>query len=113
MKTKATGIQYQDSADATVYDLKIQVVKDSFGKILSGMVIGATLEQNMASIMVAEPGDFKANLSLGVGLRSALLDEDLLKYRHAIKEQFAMDGMTVNHLDLYNLQRFSIDAEYE
>jgi len=46
-------------------------------------------------------------------LRSALLDEDLLKYRHAIKEQFALDGMTVKHLDLYNLQRFSIDAEYE
>ncbi|KMQ70307.1 hypothetical protein [Chryseobacterium koreense] len=113
MKSKATGIQYQDSADSSVYDLKVQVVKDAFGKIVSGMVIGATLEQNMASIMIAEPGDLKANLTLGVGLRSALLDEDLLKYRHAIKQQFATDGINIKHLDLYNLQKFSIDAEYE
>lgn len=113
MKSKATGIQYQDSSDSSVYDLKIEVVKDQFGKIISGLVIGKTLEQNMASLMVAEPGDFKANLSLGVGLRSALLDEDLLKYRHAIKNQFALDGMNIKHLDLYNLQKFSIDAEYE
>lgn len=113
MKSKAIGIQYNDSSDETVYDLKVEVVKDAFGKITSGLVIGSTLEQNMASLLIAEPGDFKANLSLGVGLRSALLGEDLLEYRHAIKEQFAQDGLTISHLDLYNLEEFSIDAEYE
>lgn len=113
MKSKATGIQYQDSSNGQVYDLKIEVVKDQFGKIVSGLVIGDTLEQNMASILIAEPGDFKANLGLGVGLRSALLDEDLLKYRHAIKNQFSLDNLNVKHLDLYNLQKFNIDAEYE
>ena len=113
MKSKATGVQYRDSTDGATYDLKVDVKKDKWGKIVSGLVIGATLEQNMASILIAEPGDFKANLTLGVGLRSALLGEDLLEYRHAIKEQFAQDGLNVKHLDLYNLQKFSIDAEYE
>ena len=113
MKSKATGIQYNDSTDGSTYDLKVEVVRDQFGKIVSGLVIGETLEQNMASILIAEPGDFKANLSLGVGLRSALLGEDLLEYRHQIKEQFAQDGLNVKHLELYNLQKFSIDAEYE
>ncbi|WP_234111466.1 hypothetical protein [Chryseobacterium sp. R2A-55] len=113
MKRKDTGIQFIDSTDLSRYDLKIKVVKDEFGMIVSGFVIGKTLEQNMASILIAEPGDFKGDLTLGVGLRSALLDEDLLKYRHAIKEHFAMDGINVKHLDLYNLQKFSIDAEYE
>ncbi|SEG39562.1 hypothetical protein SAMN05421847_2193 [Halpernia humi] len=113
MKSKATGIQYKDSLDGKNYDLKINIVKDQYGRIISGLVIGETLEQNMASILIAEPGDFKSNLLLGVGLRSSLLDEDLLKYRHAIKQQFALDGLNVNHLELYNLQNFSIDAEYE
>lgn len=104
------GIQYQDNADT--FSLKIDVVRDPFGKIASGLVIGPTLEQNLASILVAEPGDFKANLDLGIGLRSALLGEDLLEYRHAVKEQFAADGIDVKHLELYDLQKFSIDAEY-
>lgn len=113
MKSKATGIQYQNNTDGLVYDLKVDIQKDQFGKIVSGLAIGATLEQNMACIMIAEPGDFKFDISLGVGLRSALLDENLLKYRHNIKQQFALDGINIKHLELYNLQNISIDAEYE
>jgi len=112
MKRKDTGIQYK-SNNAGGFDLDIRIIKDSAGRIVSGLTIGETLEQNMACILVAEPGDFKENLSLGVGMRSALLDEDLLPYRHKIKEQFAMDGLNVINLDLYNLLNFSIDAEYE
>lgn len=113
MKNKAIGIQYNDSSNGLSYDLKIEVIKDQFGKIVSGLVIGDTLEQNMASILIAEAGEFKANLMLGVGLSSALLDEDLLPYRHAIKKQFALDGLNIKHLDFYNLKNFSIDADYE
>lgn len=113
MKSKATGIQYKDSSDGLVYDLKIDVKKDASGKIISGLVIGQTLEQNMTSILVCKPGDLKDNLSFGVDFKSALLGEDLLEYRHAIKENFAEDGLNVNHLDLYDLTKFSIDATYE
>lgn len=112
MKAKDFGIQYISKNDG-VFALDVQVHKDLSGKITSGLVLGNTLQQNMASILIAEPGDFKNNLSLGVGIRSVLLDEDLLTYRHQIKEQFGKDGLYVKHLDLYNLKKFSIDAEYE
>ncbi|QFG53632.1 hypothetical protein [Chryseobacterium sp.] len=110
MKSKATGIQYRGG---DVYDLEIRVQKDAAGKIMSGFVVGPTIEQNMACLLIAEPGDYKFDFGLGVGLRSALLDEDLLKYRHAIKQHFAQDGLNVRHLELYNLETFSINAEYE
>lgn len=112
MKSKSTGIQYKNST-GTVYGLAINVVRNADGKIISGLTIGDTLPQNMASMLIAEPGDLKTDLSLGVGLRSALMDEDLLEYRHQIKEQFAKDNLTVKHLNLYNLQKFDIDAEYD
>lgn len=109
---KDFGIQYKSNNDGN-FSLDINVIKDSSGRILSGLVLGNTLQQNMASILIAEPGDLKNNLTVGVGMRSALLDEDLLPYRHKIKEQFAKDGLVVSHLDLYDLKKFSIQAEYE
>lgn len=112
MKTKAIGIQYENTT-GLFYNLAINVVRNADNKILSGLVIGPTLAQNMASILIAEPGDYKTDLSLGVGLRSALMDEDLLEYRHQIKEQFAKDNLVVKHLNLYNLENFQIDAEYD
>lgn len=112
MKTKATGIQYKNST-GQLFSLNFSVLRDADNKIISGLTIGPVLEQNMASILIAEPGDFKNDLTLGVGLRSALMSEDLLEYRHAIKEQFAKDNLDVKHLNLYNLQNFEIDAEYE
>lgn len=113
MKSKAFGIQYINSSSDNVFDLNFSVQRNADGKIIRGLTLGPTLEQNIASLLIAEFGDFKANLTLGVGLQSALLGEDLLEYRHAIKEHFAIDGLTVKHLDLYNLQNFNIDAEYE
>lgn len=112
MKRKDFGIQYTTTKDGN-FDLDIKVLRDTSGKILSGVVLGVTMEQNMACILIAEPGDYKGNADLGVGLRSALLGEDLLEYRHLIKQQFAKDGVNIKHLDLYTLNKFSIDAEYE
>lgn len=112
MKTKDFGIQYKSNNEG-LFDLDIKVKRDSSGRIISGLVLGGTLQQNMACILIAEPGDFKENLSLGVGIRNALLDEDLLPYRHQIKEQFANDGLYVSSLDFYDISKFKIDAEYE
>ena len=114
MKSKATGIQYIDNQDqGDLFDLKIEVVRDENGKILSGLVFGQTQPKNEASILIARKGEFKLNPLLGVGLGDALLSENLLEFRHKIREQFAFDGLNIKHLDLYNLQNFSIDAEYE
>ena len=114
MKSKATGIQYNDTNDQDeIFDLKIDVVRDENGKILNGLCFGSTQPQNEASILIARKGEFKLNPLLGVGIGDALLGEDLLEYRHRIREHFAMDGLNVKHLDFYNLNKFSIDAEYE
>ena len=111
MKRKDFGIQMISTDNGNIdLDIDIKLVS---GKIISGIKLGRTLEQNMACLLIAESGDLKGNPDLGVGLRSALLDQDLLEYRHQIKEQFSKEGMVVKHLDLYNLQKFSIDAEYE
>ena len=83
MKRKDFGIQYTTTEDGN-FDLKIEVQKEASGKIVSGVILGPTLEQNMACLLIAETGDYKGNADLGVGLRSALLGEDLLEYRHLI-----------------------------
>ncbi|ROH98415.1 hypothetical protein EGI16_21510 [Chryseobacterium sp. G0240] len=112
MKAKDFGIQYKSNNEGH-FDLEINVKKDASGRIVSGLVLGPTLEQNIACILIAEPGDFKENLSLGVGIRSALLDEDLLPYRHQIREQFSRDGLYVSSLDFYDISKFKINAAYE
>lgn len=114
MKSKGTGIQYNDNTDAgEIFDLKIDISRGADGKIVSGLVVGSTKAQNQSSLLIGRPGDFKTMPLLGVGLGDALLGEDLLEYRHRVREHFARDSMYVKHLNLYNLSKFSIDAEYE
>ncbi|MDB0603196.1 hypothetical protein PL373_19095 [Tenacibaculum maritimum] len=111
---KDFAIQMVDNADhGNVLDLKIQPVKDAEGKITNGIVIGNTLEQNKAFILLGHPNDFKENPTLGVGIEDILLSTELLAYRHKIREQFAIDGLKITNLDLYSLEKIKIDAHYE
>jgi len=111
---KSRAIQFVDNTeDGEVLDLKIRPVRDTDGKIVSGVVIGKTLQQNKALILLAQPNDFKANPTLGVGIEDILLDSDLLEYRHKIREHFAMDGLKITKLDLYNTNNIKIEADYE
>jgi hypothetical protein len=98
-----------------VLDLKIAPpIRDSDGKITQGgLVIGNTLEQNKAFLLIAHPNDFKAIPTLGIGFSDILLDSNLLEYRHKIREQFARDGLKIKNLDLYSLNNIKIDAHYE
>ena len=112
MKDKA--IQFIDNEDVgTVLDLKIDVKRDSEGKIVSGLVIGNTLEQNKAFLLLGHSNDFKGNPTLGVGIEDVLLSTELLEYRHKIREQFARDGLKITNLDLYSLDKINIEAHYE
>ena len=111
---KAIGVQYNDSNDnGEVLDLKVSVVRDASGKIASGLVVGNTLEQNKASILIAHQGDFKFNPDLGVGLGDIALSSDYLEYRHKIREHFAKDGLIVETLDLFENKPLKIIAQYE
>ena len=111
---KAVGIQYNDNDDnGEVLDLKVISVLDSTGKIVSGLVVGNTLEQNKASILIAHQGEFKFNPDLGVGLGDIALSSDYLEYRHKIREHFAKDGLAVETLDLFENKPLKIVAHYE
>lgn len=110
---KATGIQLIDNTnDGEVMDVKINVLRDAYNKIVTGIVVGNTLEQNKALILMAHPGDFKFNPLLGVGIEDALLSDDFLDFRHSIREHFAKDGLKVTKLDFYENKPFKVDANY-
>lgn len=111
---KGTAIQLNDVTDTgELFDLKVQPVYDQEGKILSGLTIGATTEQNKAMILVIQPGENKEFPTLGVGLADCLLDNsDLLAFRHAIRRNFAMDGLNITRLELYNVNNIDIKATY-
>lgn len=96
-----------------VLDLKINVVRDVSGKIVSGLVIGDTLEQNKALILVAHQGDLKFRPDVGVGLGDLALSEDYLGFRHKIREHLSKDGLVVETLDLYENKPLKIVANYE
>lgn len=110
---KHAGIQLNETNEAAdILDIKVDVLRDAQGKIARGIVIGHTLEQNKALILMAHQGEFKFNPDLGVGIEDLLLSEDYLEFRHTIKEQFAKDGLRVTNLDLYPNKPIRIDANY-
>lgn len=112
MKNK--GIQVIDNSnEGTILDLKIIPVRDSSGLITKGLVIGDTLEQNIAMILTAHQGDFKANPDIGVGLGDLLLSNEFSEYRHKIRSHFLRDGLKIKELVLYQNKPFRIDARYE
>ena len=111
---KDKGIQLSDSTTGLQgIDLKIDVVRDADGLIVRGLVIGNTMNQNQAMIIVANPGEFKFNPMLGVAIDELLLDDDFLRMRHRIQENLEMDGMKVKSIDFSEGKPLVIDASYE
>lgn len=111
---KDFGMQLVDHTDdGELMDLKVNLQHNADGLITQGLLLGNTLEQNKALILIAHPNDFKANPTLGVGIGDITLDSDLLDYRIKIREDFATDGLQVDSLDLYSTQKIKIEASYE
>lgn len=92
-------------------DLDIKVVKDSSGKIESGVVLADTLSQNQALILQLYKGELKDDVSVGVGIADMLLDDDVLGWRSEIREQMEMDGQTVNSVEITS-GGIVIDSKY-
>ena len=92
-------------------DLDIKVVKDSSGKIESGLVLADTLSQNQALILQLHKRELKDDVSVGVGIADMLLDDDVLGWRSEIREQMEMDGQTVNSVEITS-DGIVIDSKY-
>jgi hypothetical protein len=90
------------------------IKRDAQGKILQGLVIGSTQAQNEALILASNAGEYKNSPRLGVGLENALLGEssELLKYRHAVRSNYALEGLEISELDLYSWKKIKIKAKY-
>lgn len=111
---KSTGIQLVGNTDeGQLMDLKVNVVRDASGKIIQGMCIGNTLNQNKALIIIVNPGEFKFNPTLGVAIDELLLDQDYLRMRHRITDHLRRDGMKVRSVQLSQNKPLIVDADYE
>lgn len=115
MTMKNYAIQLIPDSVPKVLKPMIDTVRDSSGKIIQGLVIGSTQPQNEALILASNPGEFKNSPRLGVGLENALLSntDDLLQFRHATRASYALDGLKIEQLDMYDAQRIKIKASYE
>ena len=108
---KDTGIQFV-AGTLQELDLKIEVVRGSDGLITQGLVIGDTMNQNQALILIANPGEFKFNPTIGVAIDELLLDNDYLRFRHRIREHFEKDGLKIKSIQLSDGKPLLIDASY-
>lgn len=95
----------------TDYDIDVKVQRDSYGKIVSGMVIGDILAQNQALILQLHKGELKEDPSVGVGISDMLLDDDLQNWSREIREQMELDGQTVDRIVLTE-NELTIEAGY-
>jgi len=110
---KDRALQLNDSKTAIEnIDLKINVIREG-GLITQGLVVGNTLNQNQALIIIANPGEFPFNPTLGVAIDELLLDDDYLRMRHRIREHLIKDGMKVKSIDFSQNKPMVINADYE
>lgn len=100
------GIQLTD------YDLTVNVLRDSSGKISGGLVIGDILRQNQALILLLHKGELKSDPSVGVGISDMLLDHNLQIWKREIREQMELDGQKVDSVDV-SASGITVDAEYD
>lgn len=93
-------------------DFDIKVVRGIDGKIVQGLQIGDTTQQNIAIILKMQPGELKQHPTVGVGIGNIALEHDYLLYKHKIRQQLNAEGMRVKHLEI-NGQNIEIDASYK
>lgn len=92
--------------------LKVQPERDATGKIIKGIMIGSTIDQNTGLILINRKGEFKEAPALGVGIEDVLLDQDYLAWRRIIRMNLELDEQKVNDVKFSSVDNLFIDAEY-
>lgn len=64
------------------------------------LVVGDTLRQNQALLLMLHKGELKERPAVGVGISDMLLDNDPIYWRTQIKEQLEMDGEKVDSVKI-------------
>lgn len=111
---KRTGIQLNNSLNALeAMDLKIDVLRNGEGKIIHGLSVGDTMNQNQALIIMSNPGEFPFVPTIGCAIQDLILDNDYLRMRHRIRDHFSKDGLKIQKLEFSEGKPLVIDAIYE
>ena len=92
-------------------DLEIKVVKNTQGKIISGLLLKDITRQNQAVLIGVNPGEIKEAPAIGVGIQDVLLDHELLSVERQIRMQLENEGMTIKTFRITK-DYIDIDADY-
>ena len=83
-------------------------------KIVDGdFVIGESTLQHQRHLLLAEKGDYKQDPTIGVGIGSFLLDDDVEGMLREVNIEFLRDGMNVTKVGMTKDGKLEIDADYE
>lgn len=104
---RGTGFLINDN-----YELKVTPERDGTGKIIKGIMIGQTINQNTGLILICRKGEFKQEPVLGVGIEDILLDQDYLDWRRKIRINLELDDQNVKEIKFSSIDNLFIDADY-
>lgn len=93
-------------------DLQIKPVYDTNGKITKGVVIGNSIYQNQALILITNQGEWKLSPLVGVGIETLLMTKDYAALRREIRKQMERDGQQVKDVIFSPNNKLTIDADY-
>ena len=102
---RGIGIQLDDD-----YDLKIDDERGADSKLL-GFSLAETINQNTALILLHQPGQFKDEPALGVGIENILMDNEMRAWKRKIRMALEADGQNVSSVNFTN-NGLNIDAKY-
>jgi hypothetical protein len=94
------------------YEMLVQPVRDSTGKIVSGLVLGNTLYQNTGLILAGKKGFVKEQPALGIAIDGVLLDDDYMQWRRTIRLQLELDQQKVMNVIFNTANNLQITASY-
>lgn len=100
--------------DSTTYDAMVQPKRNSLGLITDGLLVGETMYQNEALILISHQGEFKENPMLGVGIDDMTNDNDIAQWENAIRVNLSRDNMDVRTALIDKKSgNITIEAEYK
>lgn len=100
--------------DSTTYDAMVKPQRNSLGLITDGLVVGDTMYQNEALILISHQGEFKETPLLGVGIDDMVNDNDILQWEHSIRVNLSRDNMDVRTALIDKTTgNITIEAEYK
>jgi hypothetical protein len=85
--------------------LDLQIVNGDF-------VVGESTEQHQKILILADKAEFKEYPMRGVGVLRYLEEETPDNLAREIRQEFTIDGMTVNQIKIANDLTIQVDANY-